>query len=110
MKEQIEQPKYSKWNMVDRFTSNHISIYTTDRGCLETICHVFKDERLFKQGENGEQINIDQDYLANARLIASAPELLDALERFVNVENVWHEAIENAEKVIARAKGLTTNT
>jgi len=54
---------------------------------------------------------------ANARLIAAAPELLEALESFIalNLRNDgatcdWHDliaAVANAEKAVKKAKGET---
>jgi len=46
---------------------------------------------------------------ANARLIAAAPELLEALQRLRNAEKSpreeWVAAIAHAEQIIAKAKG-----
>lgn len=45
--------------------------------------------------------------IADARLIAAAPDLLDALERLVRSDNAFEhaDALEHAETVIDRAKG-----
>jgi hypothetical protein len=49
---------------------------------------------------------------ANARLIASAPELLEALKRLVDLhvatyglDGAWDEELNNAQKAIAKAEG-----
>lgn len=51
-----------------------------------------------------EYIGIDQSD-ANARLIAAAPELLEALEEIVSKENHWDGNLTKAIKAIAKAKG-----
>ena len=50
----------------------------------------------------------DKDFHANARLIASAPELLEALKNCINALYGGyspHDAIEQAKQVIAKAEG-----
>lgn len=41
----------------------------------------------------------------NSVLIAAAPEMLQALERFLDTANLYAEAWENAKVVVAKAKG-----
>ena len=70
----------------------------------------------FKQGkylpENGW--GLDSETVANAQLIASAPELLEALEALIKVYNFdsnthlhgfWPECWEKAIDVVSKAKG-----
>ena len=48
----------------------------------------------------------EEEALANARLIAAAPELLEALEGLVNADSVtMHAAMQAAELAITKAKG-----
>lgn len=67
-----------KWHMIKGGFSkgaddqNMIQIYATNDD-LELICKVWKDGILHKR---------DQDFEANARLIAASPELFKSLERF----------------------------
>jgi len=47
-----------------------------------------------------------QDFVANARIIAAAPEMLEALERIFEIELGMSEKTESiAKKAIAKAKG-----
>lgn len=47
----------------------------------------------------------DEDSAANARLIAAAPELLDALRALVSTERPWDEVHDQALRAIAKAEG-----
>ena len=51
----------------------------------------------------------EKEEIANARLIAAAPELLEALERLRDAEKAprseWIAALANADSAIAKAKG-----
>ena len=51
----------------------------------------------------------DSEVHANARLIAAAPEMLEALElmRDARIPEEYAEAIDKARTAIAKAKGLT---
>lgn len=49
-----------------------------------------------------------EKHLANARLIAAAPELLEALEYYID-NGDDHKAIDKARAAIAKAKGETEN-
>lgn len=51
----------------------------------------------------------DEPAIANARLIAAAPELLEALEKLADIDfrlGPENGELENALRVIAKAKGL----
>lgn len=72
----------------------------------------------FVFGPNGEEVancdrltNFPDENLANARLIASAPELLEALKRlkeyfsYGDLNTTGKQLIENAEQAIRKAEG-----
>ena len=69
--------------------------------------YVFGGDRNFALVFNEWQDKANQE--ANARLIAAAPELLEALERLRDAEKAprseWIAALANADSAIAKAKG-----
>lgn len=97
------------WNMmVGGFTKkgnipNMIQIYSTNDD-LEMICKVYKDGLLHAR---------EQDFEANAKLIASAPKLLEALnhtlELLYECEPPNH-LIETYANAIANYKNLVDET
>ena len=87
------------WHIVDggfdrRKNTNKVQVYATNED-LEMICQVWKDGLLH---------NKNQDHLANAKLIAAAPLLLEALQSIENDDNsipttIWkmrNDAIKKA--------------
>ena len=76
--------------------------------CIEATDHPSNGTPLICEMFNSSHIPQDEQ-LANARLIASAPDLLEALQAFAAVEAFegWHpkyrDAIEKAEAAIAKA-------
>jgi len=63
---------------------------------------------IIAENKGSYQIRIDEA-MANARLFAAAPDLLDALDRLRNAEKApreeWLAALLNADAAIAKAKG-----
>lgn len=78
---------------------NLIQIYATNED-LEMVCKVYKDELLHKR---------TQDFEANAQLIATAPELLKALQELLKQQSSTDKyeplikAQKQAEEVINKA-------
>ncbi len=68
-------------------------------------------EEIICQSENAHQgvLAKGEDFVANARLIAAAPELLEALEGLLNAlpSATSHPAIKKARAALAKAKGET---
>lgn len=89
-----------KWHMIkggfSKGAGNHnmIQIYATNDD-LELICKVWKDGILH---------NREQDFEANAKLIAASPELLVALERFTVLDTNHYKdiagLIQSAREVV----------
>jgi len=87
---------------------NLIQIYAPNDD-LEMICQVWKD---------GHLIHRTQDHKANARLIAAAPELLEALTALLtctelnmdDMEQETRELIDQAQAVILKATGDKVGT
>lgn len=85
------------WETPGEDGGERVISYRTKKGKRYTLAHVY----------DGETANME----ANARLIAAAPELLDALEGVLQVDcdsEDWHqdEAWERAKNAIAKAKGF----
>ena len=71
------------------------------------ICQA-KDMRVTDEGENEARRNGTDPWEANARLIAAAPELLDALENLtIGIAMGWDldGILQNARAAIAKAEG-----
>lgn len=72
-------------------------VYTADGETIATL-HWYPKPK----DENG---SIGTYREANARLIAAAPDLLEALEEIVTISDRDHDAWERARAAVAKAKG-----
>ena len=84
----------------ERWFVAHDAIFTNGGDKPICIAHIDKNEPSTSPA----------DREANARLIAAAPELLEALERVLKVDSIARpidafESFQLAEKAIAKAKG-----
>jgi len=73
------------------FDQHAVEAFNSDEKETECLCRV-----------DGWGSEID---IANARLIAAAPELLEALKAVVAISDRKHDAWDAAEAAIAKAKG-----
>lgn len=74
------------------------------------------EEEFLKDGDRGDlvaYVPFDRDHVANARLIACAPEMLDALKRIAH-KQLWGDGsfsvAELCNSLIAKAEGVTSES
>jgi hypothetical protein len=88
----------------------HVQKFGSEGQFIET--HIWSaDRQLIHWINTSMRPSRNDEYIANARLIAAAPELLEALEELVNViydyelfDNIYIE-FDKARQAIAKAKG-----
>ena len=96
----IDNPKGTgRWQSISG-NGEYRTIYATNDD-LELIAYVKKDYMLAHKDQNLE---------ANAKLIAAAPDMLDALIYLYNYAGVWDNLPQSAKDKIEQVISIATNT
>lgn len=103
------------WRIEDKDTFPYIEADQGKKWNNPTICHLYQDVTPFDSVTCGAWLKAFDNATANARLIAAAPDLLNALERIVKElgasgykgDTEEPSCIHTARAVIAKARGET---